>query len=160
MNIDRLKSAYAGNRAVKVICDEMASRDRNQNETKLERMLKLGRDNGAEDLKKGEVIAGFRHLEEASCGKYIEGRHGWRSRFVWEVKSLDVAAAARGEKSIERSVVDDNADLEMIEHSFVLRPDLTISLELPDDLTETEASRLATFMAALPFKGDQGNNVQ
>lgn len=150
MNIEELTEAYRRNGAVKAICDEMASRDRNQNETKLHRILHLL----GEDIKKADVIAGFRALEDAGCGRYVEGRHGWPSRFVWEVKSLDVAGAAKGERSPEPSSGEAaGADLDMIEHSFVLRPDLTVSFELPDDLTQRESARLAAFLQALPFGG-------
>lgn len=152
MNIDKVKVAYENNRSVKAICDEMASRDRNQNETKLERILKILWDSGSEDVKRSDVIGGFRALEEANCGRYVEGRHGWPSRFVWAVKSRDVAGAAKGQKPLENETAEKAyGELEMIEHTFVLRPDLPISFELPDDLTEGEAVRLATFMRALPF---------
>ena len=152
MNVEKLKSAYASNKGAKAICDEMASRDRNQNETKLHRMLRILSTDGNNDLKKSEVISGFRSLEEAACGSYVEGRHGWPSRFIWEVKSLEVAAAARGERAPDHQGLLDSADdPEMIEHSFVLRPDLTVAFELPDDLTKPEAARLAGFLQTLPF---------
>lgn len=151
MNTEKLKSAYGASKAVKAICDEMASRGKNQNETKLQRILQLLWAKNGEDLKKSEVISGFRSLEEAGCGKYVEGRHGWPSRFVWEVKSLDVAGAAKGQRPLEESTDEAETDLEMIEHSFVLRPDLSISIELPDDLTRHESARLAAFLQALPF---------
>jgi hypothetical protein len=156
MNQDRLRSAYEQNEAVRAICDHMAARDRNQTETKLRRILRHLTNDGV-DLRRSEVIAAFRELEETGCGKYVEGRHGWPSRFVWDVKSLGVSAAARGTQPIEATPEDDagtedSDEAEFIEHSFVLRPDLTISVELPTDLTETEAARLAAFIQSLPFE--------
>ena len=38
----------------------------------------------------------------------------------------------------------------MLQHSFHLRPDLQIRMELPSDLTEREADRLARFVQSLP----------
>jgi len=38
-----------------------------------------------------------------------------------------------------------------ITHSFHLRPDLTLELDLPADLTAQEAARIARFVEALPF---------
>ncbi len=43
---------------------------------------------------------------------------------------------------------------ESIEHSFNLRPDFTLSVELPGDLTEFEAKRLAQFFGCLAFTPD------
>lgn len=157
MNQEKLKQTYQTNEAVKAICDHMAARDRNQTETKLRRILRHLTNDGV-DLRRSEVIGAFRQLEEAGCGRYVEGRHGWPSRFVWDVKSLAVSAAARGTQPLELSatedVVDDSDEAELIEHSFALRPDLTISLELPTDLSRTEAARLAAFVQSLPFGGD------
>jgi hypothetical protein len=39
-----------------------------------------------------------------------------------------------------------------IEHRFKLRPDLTVRLSLPGDLTRKEAERLADFVHTLPFE--------
>ncbi|MER9105735.1 helix-turn-helix domain-containing protein [Mesorhizobium sp. M0848] len=38
----------------------------------------------------------------------------------------------------------------MLQHSFHLRPGLQISIDLPDDLTDREADRLARFVQSLP----------
>jgi hypothetical protein len=51
---------------------------------------------------------------------------------------------------VQRSKDDD----ELIEHTFVLRPDIVVSLELPSDLRTGEAVRLAAFIQALPFAED------
>lgn len=111
------------------------------------------------DLKRSEVIGAFRELEQAGCGTYVEGRHGWPSRFVWDVKSLHVSAAAKGTQPLEPSPAEDAVteadEAELIEHSFALRPELTISIELPADFSKTEAGRLAAFVQSLPF-GEEG----
>ncbi len=152
MNIEKLKEAYKSNPAVKAICDELASRDRNQNKTRLKRMLQLLWEDEGSELTKSQVINGFRKLEEAECGRYVPGRRGWESRFEWTVKSIEVANAAKGKGPLEPSSPGDNpGDVEMIEHTFVLRPDLVISVDLPDDLTNSEAARLAAFVGALSF---------
>jgi hypothetical protein len=38
-----------------------------------------------------------------------------------------------------------------LRHRFVLRPDVTVELELPEDLSAREARRLALFVKSLPF---------
>lgn len=156
MEVEALKSAYESNQAVQAICDQMAGRDKNQTETKLHRMLKHLENDGF-DFKRGGVIGAFRTLEAAGCGKYVEGRHGWPSRFVWETKSLHVSSIAKGQEPLPRDGSADSddggvsEDVEFIEHSFVLRLDLPVSFDLPADLSENEASRLAAFIQTLPF---------
>jgi hypothetical protein len=44
---------------------------------------------------------------------------------------------------------------EPTKHRFHLRPDFEVKLELPDDLTEREAHRLATFLRSLPYGNDE-----
>jgi hypothetical protein len=39
----------------------------------------------------------------------------------------------------------------MVAHSFHLRPDLQVTLQLPRDLNEKEAERLAKFISAIPI---------
>lgn len=41
-------------------------------------------------------------------------------------------------------------DAGMLQHSFHLRAGLQIAIELPEDLTEREADRLARFIQSLP----------
>jgi len=160
MELEKLRATYKHSDAVRTICNHMAARERNQNETKLHRIVRHLADDSV-DLKRSEIIAAFRALEEADCGKYVEGRHGWKSRFVWAVKSLDVSAAAKGQGTLERDVSSENGsddsddDADLIEHTFVLRPDLPVSIELPTDLTKSEAARLAAFLQVLPFD-DEG----
>ncbi|GAB4087957.1 hypothetical protein [Hydrogenophaga soli] len=158
MEVEALKAKYGQNQVVQAICDHMANRDKNQTETKLHRMLKHLENDGF-DFKRGDVIGAFRALEEVGCGRYVEGRHGWPSRFVWGTKSLHVSSVASGQETLvpDISSIDDSdnsEDVDFVEHTFVLRPDLPISFELPTDLSDHEASRLAAFIKTLPFGQD------
>jgi hypothetical protein len=156
MDTDVLRRTYAANPAVKAVCDHLASRDRNQNETKLHRILMHLEQEGAE-FRKAEVIAAFRALEAADCGKYVEGRHGWKSRFVWSVNSKHLAAVAAGADAAEaehEEVEDSGGDgsSELLEHTYWLRPDVSVSIELPADITQREAYRLSQFIDSLSFE--------
>ncbi|WP_407468887.1 hypothetical protein ABFU38_20965 [Xanthomonas campestris pv. raphani] len=158
MKIEFLKKIYEENEAVKFICDHMSGRLKNQNETTLHRIFHYVGKEGA-DIKRSELIAAFRLLEESECGNYVEGRHGWKSRFVWAVKSKLVAAAAQGAETgaaliAEEDIyeeIDDEGD-EMIEHTYVLRHNLSITIELPADLSRSEAQRLSQFIDSLSFE--------
>jgi hypothetical protein len=39
-----------------------------------------------------------------------------------------------------------------ISHRFVLRPDFRVDVDLPADMTQAEARRLAAFITSLPFE--------
>jgi hypothetical protein len=158
MELERLKSFYRQSKGVQAICDHLAAEEKNQTETQLKRVLWQLEEDGS-DFRRSEIIEAFRALEEAGCGRYVEGRRGWPSRFVWAVPSLHLAAAAKGQRGLQRdedseedSSVED--DEELIEHCFVLRPGLVVALELPSDLSRSEADRLAAFVQALPFDED------
>jgi hypothetical protein len=156
MNIDKLRDSYINNNAVHAICDHMASRTKNQNETTTHRIL-LHIEGENHDFRRADVIAAFRALEDAECGRYVEGRRGWPSRFVWGVKSLLVAGAATGGEDPAEVEIDEEPDIEttddeMLEHTFWLRPELSVVLELPADLTASEANRLSQFVSSLSFE--------
>lgn len=151
---DELKRAYAENNVVKEICDVLSKRERNQTETKLH-VMSRHLDNRGNDFKKSEIIDAFRILELAKCGKYIEGRHGHQSRFAWDIDTLDLAKITNvKEESLSNQAASDLlafVDDNFIEHQFVLRPDLTISIDLPADLTRQESIRLSKFVESLSF---------
>jgi len=156
MKIEELQATYARNPVVKAICDHFAGRSKNQNETALHRML-VHLESDGHDFRRQDVIGAFRALEQAGCGRYVEGRHGWKSRFVWSVKSLLVSDASRGTESTTSLEAEDDLDEvlvedDLIEHTFWLRPDLSITIELPVDLTPHEAYRLSQFVSALSFE--------
>ncbi len=50
----------------------------------------------------------------------------------------------------EQDIVDE-AEVEVLEHEFYLRPEFEVTFELPQDLTSAEASRIAQFVGSLPF---------
>lgn len=152
--IQRIRELYSSNKVVSAICDDMALRERNQSETKIKRMMTLLKSKGSA-VEKTEVIAAFRELEDCSCGQYIVGRHGWPSRFVWSVSSLDTCKAARGiSDSVESIPETDDVEGEESEtttHCLRLRDDFRVEVQLPEDLTTQEAERLCSFISALPI---------
>jgi len=151
MDLEKLKNTYKQNKVAQAICDHLAGRDYQQRETKLERVARRLASEGF-DFKKSEYIDAFRGLQDSGCGQLVEGRHGWPTRFVWTVNSRHVAGAARGQGGLEEEMSSEHdSGEELIEHSFVLRPDVIVSLELPSDLSKSEAARLAAFIQALPF---------
>ena len=155
MNQDKVKRLYSKDQTARIFFDHMASRERNQSETKVERVIRILSEEG-QHIARADVINLFKKLQEIGCGQFVTGRRGWPSRFVWSVSLISASRAAIGEQEeIEElpqtdSLKDDEAG--NITHSFHLRPDYELKLELPIDLTPKEAERLASFVKSLPME--------
>jgi hypothetical protein len=161
LNIKALRALYSSDPIAKSVLDEFASRQRNQQKTKLDQLL-LRLSNAGKAAPRTGVINVLRKLNEYGCGNFITGRKGHPTRFEWQYDLVSVGkAAAGGSQSVEEiQPVDDdeNGDEETvdtpegaIEHKYQLRPDWSVSLVLPADLTAREAGRLSEFIKTLPF---------
>lgn len=161
MDTAALQEAYSNNPALAAVCDELASRQRKQQSTKLRRMLSLLDQTTDNPPKKYQLIAAFRVLEDVNAGQYVEGRHGHPSRFEWSVNTLEACRAAQGEQvqpaAIEPEVAAEDGEPEesILDHYFNLRADYQLELQLPIDLSKEEAERLATFVRSLPLEDFQ-----
>jgi hypothetical protein len=155
IDIDRLKSLYQNNPAAQLILDQAARRQRNQTETKVDRIVALLAAGGHE-ISRGDIIDAFRSLEELGAGQFVTGRRGWPSRFVWSVGMVSVGKAAAGEPQEIESIPDESFEEQtasgMLVHSFYLRVDAPVIIELPIDLTKAEAERLGNFVRTLPIE--------
>jgi hypothetical protein len=159
VDLGALRELYSVDPTAKRIFRDLAGRQRNYGEIKVNRTAqRVG-------ASRREVIRIFRRLHDAGCGQFIVGRGGWPSRFVWDVEMIEVGKAAAGqaeqinpvdpgaptEPEEERLEASGDGPFDHFVHSFQLRPDLSVSLELPADLTASEAARLAEFVKTLPF---------
>ena len=149
-----LRELYNENENAQAVLDHFASRERNWGTTSVDRILTNLRNEG-EDLSRGDLISVFRELEECGCGSFVAGRKGWPSRFEWRVQMVAVGQAAAGETEHVEEVSEDEAGEEdtgsLIKHTYRLRPDVTIAIELPTDFTLQEAKRMSRFIETLPF---------
>jgi hypothetical protein len=162
VDVQLLRSTYLESQDFKDVFDYFSDRQRNSRETRPESLIAAIKRETGRRIDRPRIIAFFRLLENARCGKYIEGRLGHSSRFSWDAGLISVGRAARGDVK----VVEGSADNEMDEaeepstirptlrpHRYYLRADLELTIELPTDLTSLEASRLADFVKTLPFSG-------
>ncbi len=149
-----LREFYDENEYAKAILDDFGSRTNNQRVTKVDQFL--ARLKSAE-LPRWAVVKVFRRLSELNYGRFIEGRHGHPSRFVWTSSSVDLGRAAAGTAGVQIAPVtaqdeeNEEEETSLISHPFNLRPDLTVTFALPRDLTEKEAERMAGFLRSLPL---------
>lgn len=150
-----LRKLYSENDHAQAVLDHFASRERNWGTTTVDRIHTNLRSEG-EDLSRGDLISVFRELENCGCGNFVAGRKGYSSRFEWIVEMVGVGLAAAGEIEHVDEVSEEEAGEEepgsLIKHTYRLRPDVTIAVELPTDFTPQEADRMARFIETLPFE--------
>ena len=150
-----LRELYNENDNAQAVLDHFASRERNLGTTSVDRILTNLRNEG-KDLSRRDLISVFRELEKCGCGSFVAGRKGRASRFEWRVQMVAVGQAAAGETEHVDEVSEEEAGDEdtenLIKHTYRLRPDVTIAVELPTDFTPQEATRMARFIETLPFE--------
>lgn len=146
----RLREVYNSGVSAKAILDDFASRTNGQRVTKVDQVLnRLANAN----VQRWETIALFRKLEELEHGKFIEGRKGHPSRFVWSSNPIEVGKAAQGETTpitpVSIDTGPDESFAEIRTYIFPLRSGMDAKLDVPTDMTAREAERLAAFLRTL-----------
>jgi hypothetical protein len=116
-----------------------------------------------------ELMELFRELYKIGVGWFAVGRRGKRTRFVWRYAPHQVIALIKSSPSETKiPIAPDEEQVEAaqeeveegvqaseeqtFEHIFRLRNYLSVTLQLPADLTKSEAARLARFVTSLPFE--------
>ena len=156
--IEMLRKLYSEDSSARAVLDHFASRERNWGTTTVDRIHRNLLNEG-QNISRREVIGVFRELENWGCGSFMIGRKGWKSRFEWNVQMVGVGQAAAGETEQVEKVSPEEAGEEnegnsLFKHTFRLRYDQSVTVELPVDLTAQEAVRMARFIETLPFQGD------
>ena len=158
IDIENLKKLYHADNSARAVLDHFASRERNWGTTTIDR-IHSNLVNEGQKVYRGDVIQVFRKLEDCGCGSFTVGRKGWKSRFEWDVQMVGVGRAAAGETVQVEEVSqeekgEENEGNSLFKHTFRLRSDQSVTVELPVDLTAQEAARMARFIETLPFQGD------
>jgi hypothetical protein len=147
--IKALRHAYSREEALRAVCDELASRTRSTKTSSIDRTIERT------GLSRATVIDVFRRFEQLDLGKFVVGRRGQPSRIEWRYRLQDVGQAAAGELTeidqADRLDDEEAGPSRLTRHTFQLRPEASVALELPSDLTQHEAQRLAEFVKTLPF---------
>lgn len=154
-SLKALRKLYSESPTAKALLDHLAKRERNWSVSPVDRLLALiSGDDGA--VSRAEVIEVLKTFDELGLGTFVVGRRGKASRFEWKVSMVSVGQyAAQRRDDIEPVAEDatgDEGDVQMLRHSYQLRLELSVSMDLPADLTPTEADRLAKFILTLPLQ--------
>lgn len=151
--VKALRGLYNDNEYARAILDDFANRTNRQSTTGVEQIMSRLR---SAEIPKLAVLKLFRGLGELGYGRFVVGRRGGESRFIWSANPIDVGKAAQGQDLPITSLPEPEAspEAEMITHAFKLRPEMTVAVQLPADFTSKEAERFSKFLEALPFATD------
>lgn len=151
--VGKLRDMYQNDPVAKLVFDHWATRVRNRTETSIDSLL-ASLDSKGQESSRPELIRFLRELQELGCGSFITGRKGHPSRFKWKVGMTSISNAAAG-KDVTLEPITENdkeeADDDLLAHTFFLRPNLAVIINLPADFSSAEAARLADFIKSLPF---------
>lgn len=155
--IDGLKALCSENDVAQKLFAGFAGRAKDARETTVVRAAWLA---GADYY---AMLAVFRELDQLGAGRFIPGRHGYQSRMEWAFSIRSLGQVAQGQKAKPEEVaadaiVEDETDeagpgsgVKSLRHEFQLREGFRARFDLPSDMTDKEAERLAAFIKTLPF---------
>jgi hypothetical protein len=112
-----------------------------------------------------EAIGRLKSWERNQWGRMIVGRRGQPTRFLLSPAAIKALKAGSTSPNAEKSAEDNKVSPQVAQrdsesysggtrlhtHLFQLRADLQIEINLPADVTDREATRLARFVEALPL---------
>ena len=170
-----LRKLYNSDPIAKALLDHYARRQRDSSELKIEHCGHILRGEGV-DAPRSLIYSVFKALERMKFAQIIVGRGHNRTRIVWSHSPKAIGRTAAGTQEDIPELPNDEAtcttdqnsdqtprmaadnshqeecgEIDFIPHELQLRPDLTIQIELPMDLTSQEAYRVALFVRSLPF---------
>lgn len=89
-----LKRLYRGNSTARLLFDYLASRSKNRESSNFNRTMTVLSDDGMAPTRAGmrEV---FRNLEKLGVGRFVVGRRGQPTRFIWTTPLTEVGITAQ-----------------------------------------------------------------
>ncbi len=94
-NAEKLRQLYMQGGVAQAFFDHASGRERDQSETKVDRLLYLLNEDGRA-FERHQIVEFFRELQNCGVGSFVVGRRGWPSRFVWNAGFKGVARVASG----------------------------------------------------------------
>lgn len=153
IDVKELRSLVKGQRITAGLMEYLSSKQRHTWEITVENAMRVT------DGNRADVIDNFKKLADLRLGRLTVGRKGHKTRFEWFISPGQIAKAAAGEiDELEGDgaqgpgTADDG--IELLMHTYQLRRDLEIAIDLPSDLSEKEATKLARWIETLPFTDD------
>lgn len=170
-DVHALRHLYAVNPSARFLLDHAATRRNHVRTMSVDTLIETLRRESGVVVGRSELIDALRHLERCGVGQFKVGRRGQPSRFEWDVDIGTVGRAAVGSRDeehepriVERAPIGSEggnttpqSSDQAIHHTYQLRPNFVVSIDLPANLTSREAGRISDFVKTLPF--DDGGSI-
>lgn len=105
-----------------------------------------------------DVVKMLKYLDSNKIGQFIVGRKGQDSRIVWLYSPHSIGEVALGKAKtllpVPKKIEDYDGGAESkehVSHSFLLRADFKVIIDLPVDFDRSDEKRLAKWLATIPF---------
>lgn len=163
--IDALQQAYRDDDRMRQILDAFAGYQNSMRTVNVDVIWnRIGRSN----IKRSQIVAALKRLQELGFGTYTKGAHQYPSRFGFPRSKGPLWIALLAQGSDEEDLPDDTSeeimtddgkpsagiDQNLIVHKFRLREDAEVAFSIPGNLTLVEAKRLCLWIKSLPLDGD------
>jgi hypothetical protein len=152
MNIEKLGTLLASDTNAKLLLSTLVKGNHKESTT-VEKAGQIFSVHGI-NLERNQIVYLFKQFQRAECGRFITGRRGRSSRMHWIPEAAALLKAASDPQVPPASSSPLGAagkNVVKLVHQFHLRPDCTVSFELPIDLSGNEAARIARFIESLPM---------
>jgi hypothetical protein len=97
-----------------------------------------------------ENVEIIKTLDSVGCGTYYRGRRTLPTRLELSQAMKDYLRKGQGKTSSDE-IMQSKEKIKTKRHTFWLRDDFCVEVELPQDMNHDEASRLAKFVETVPF---------
>jgi hypothetical protein len=169
--VDVLQQAYQDDGVMAQVMNAFGKYRNAMREVTVDRIWdRIGR--GA--VRRSDIVAALKQLQELGFGSYTKGAHGYASRFGFARSQgpLRLSMLARGiaeeedlpddfypegdeiKSGAADLAIDSMGDGDSVTHRFLLRQDLEVAFSLPADLTFKEAKRLSLWLKSIPIDSD------
>lgn len=91
-----LKRIYQKNQTAQALLDHLAERSRSRQTLTFDRAMAAVKAEGGANVTRAGLRNVFRQLERLGYGRYLVGRRGYKTRFVWNTDLVEVGKMAQG----------------------------------------------------------------
>ena len=105
-----------------------------------------------------EIVKFLKNLDAHGLGQFIVGRKGKDSRIEWKYHPQSLGGLLLSSSAVLQPIPQDLEEydggietIELIEHSFFLRPDYNVKIQLPSDFNRSDQNRFEKWLDTIPF---------